>query len=187
LAPTDRVPDHYEILQISPNAEPETVHRVYRLLAQRFHPDNLETGSPRRFKEVSEAYRVLSDPEQRARYDVGLAQRKKERWRMLSNGSSVDNDFELEHRVRLTALEVLYTQRRCEPGHPGLTLLDLEELLGRSREHLEFTVWFLTQKQYVTRSDGAVLAITAAGAEHLEQHYESNGTRLLGAGAAVEA
>jgi len=186
LAPTERVPDHYEVLQISPNAEPETVHRVYRLLAQRFHPDNLETGNLRRFKEVSEAYRALSDPEQRARYDVGLAQRKKERWRMLSNGTSADNDFDLEHRVRLTALEVLYTQRRCEPGRPGLTVLDLEELLGRPREHLEFTVWFLTQKKYVTRSDGAVLAITAEGVEHLELHCQSTGTRRL-LGAAAEA
>ena len=186
MAPIERVPDYYEVLQISPNAEPETVHRVYRLLAQRFHPDNLETGSLRRFKEVSEAYRVLSDPEQRARYDVGLAQRRKERWRMVSNGGNADNDFDLEHRVRLTALEVLYTQRRCEPGHPGLTLLDLEELLGRSREHLEFTVWFLTQKNYVTRSDGAVLAITAEGVEHLELHYQGLGTRRL-LGTAAEA
>jgi uncharacterized protein YabN with tetrapyrrole methylase and pyrophosphatase domain len=36
--------DYYEVLQISANAEPETVHRVYRLLAQRFHPDNIESG-----------------------------------------------------------------------------------------------------------------------------------------------
>ena len=36
--------DYYELLQISPNAEPETIHRVYRLLAQRFHPDNGQTG-----------------------------------------------------------------------------------------------------------------------------------------------
>jgi len=38
-------PDYYEILQISVNAEPDTVHRVYRLLAQRFHPDNKERGT----------------------------------------------------------------------------------------------------------------------------------------------
>jgi len=50
-------------LQISPSAEPETVHRVYRLLAQRFHPDNKDSGNATRFRLVSEAYRVLSDPE----------------------------------------------------------------------------------------------------------------------------
>ena len=58
--------DYYELLQISPNAEPETIHRVYRLLAQRFHPDNRDTGNTERFHQLSEAYQVLSDPERRA-------------------------------------------------------------------------------------------------------------------------
>jgi len=38
-------PDFYEVLQLSPNADPDTVHRVFRVLAQRFHPDNKETGT----------------------------------------------------------------------------------------------------------------------------------------------
>ena len=42
--------DYYELLQISPNAEPETIHRVYRLLAQRYHPDNRETGNAQKFR-----------------------------------------------------------------------------------------------------------------------------------------
>ncbi len=63
--------DYYEALQISVNAEPETVHRVYRLFAQRFHPDNKETGSESRFRLVTEAYRVLSDPKLRAQYRSG--------------------------------------------------------------------------------------------------------------------
>ena len=62
--------DHYETLQISPSAEPDTIHRVYRLLAQRFHPDNGETGNATRFRLVCEAYEVLSDPERRAQYDA---------------------------------------------------------------------------------------------------------------------
>jgi len=57
--------DFYEVLQISVNAEPETIHRVYRIFAQRYHPDNMETGSESRFRQISEAYRVLSDPEER--------------------------------------------------------------------------------------------------------------------------
>ena len=62
--------DHYEVLQISVGAEPETVHRVYRLLAQRFHPDNAETGNDARFRQVAKVYRILSDPAERARYDA---------------------------------------------------------------------------------------------------------------------
>ena len=64
--------DYYEILQISPSAEPETIHRVYRLLAQRSHPDNAETGNEVQFRILTDAYRVLSDPEKRAEYDVTM-------------------------------------------------------------------------------------------------------------------
>ena len=71
--------DYYETLQISANAEPETIHRVYRLLAQRFHPDNNDTGNADRFRELAEAYEVLSDPERRAKYDVVQQQHWRER------------------------------------------------------------------------------------------------------------
>src|SRR5678815_2349747 len=53
--------DYYEILQISPNAEPETIHRVFRLLAQRYHPDNHETGNAQKFRQLHDAYVVLTD------------------------------------------------------------------------------------------------------------------------------
>jgi curved DNA-binding protein CbpA len=45
--------DFYELMQISPNAEPETVQRVYRMLAARYHPDNTQTGDPELFVRVS--------------------------------------------------------------------------------------------------------------------------------------
>jgi hypothetical protein len=85
-------------------------------------------------------------------------------------------------------LEVLYTRRRIEPESPGLTPLDLETLIGRAREHLEFTIWYLIQKKFVTRSDSSVLVITAEGVEHLESNYRGNQQRRrLSAGAAVPA
>ena len=111
--PTDQAVDYYEILQISANAEPETVHRVYRLLAQRFHPDNAETGNDSRFRLISEAYQVLSDPERRAKYDVLHSRRQQERWRLVAAGAQAENDFETEELVRLTVLEILYTRRRA--------------------------------------------------------------------------
>src|SRR4051812_13398865 len=48
LMPDSGFVDYYELLQISPNAEPETIHRVYKMLAQRYHPDNPETGDTAR-------------------------------------------------------------------------------------------------------------------------------------------
>ena len=58
---SNQLVDHYEVLQISPNADQETVQRVFRLLAQRFHPDNQATGNAARFRELHDAYQVLND------------------------------------------------------------------------------------------------------------------------------
>jgi curved DNA-binding protein CbpA len=164
--------DHYETLQISANAEPETVHRVYRLLAQRFHPDNQDSGNERRFRELTEAYQILSDPERRAQYDIQHAQRQRQRWKLVSTGEQVDNDFEAERQLRLTVLEVLYTRRRMDADSPGVMPIELESLTGRPREHLEFTIWFLFQRKYLTRTDSSMLTITADGVEYLEKHYQ---------------
>src|SRR5436309_12024858 len=129
MADTPTDDDHYEVLQISPNAEPDTVHRVYRLLAQRFHPDNKQTGSDSKFRQISEAYNVLSDPAQRAKYDVTYNARRKDRMRLVSNATQDENDFDAEQLVRLAVLEVLYTRRRTEPSEPGVFILDIEQLL----------------------------------------------------------
>ena len=166
--------DYYEVLQVSSAADPDTIHRVYRFLAQRFHPDNNETGSEARFRELHQAYSVISDPEQRARYDIVHQRRKQERMRLVTTGASSENDFELENMYRLTLLEALYTKRRMEPSAPAMMSADLEVLIGRPREHLEFTVWYLQQKKYVTRDDQARLQITAEGAEYLERNYREN-------------
>jgi curved DNA-binding protein CbpA len=178
--PANQVVDYYEMLQISPNAEPETIHRVFRLLAQRFHPDNAETGNEAHFRTLSEAYQVLSDPEKRARYDVAHTSQRQERWRLVSSGAQADNNFDAEQTVRLTVLEVLYTRRRLELDSPGLSPLDLETLIGRAREHLEFTIWYLVQKKFITKSDGSLLQITVEGVEYLEQNYKTNPQRRLG-------
>ena len=166
--------DYYDVLQVSTSAEPETIDRVFRLLAQRFHPDNQQTGDERRFRAILEAYTVLRDPEQRARYDALHQQQRKERWRLVSAGAQSENDFELEQVLRLTVLEALYTKRRLEPEEPSISLLELEKLSGRPREHLEFTVWFLQQKKFLMRDDNSRLSLTVEGAEYLEQNYRAN-------------
>jgi len=166
--------DYYEVLQISVNAEPDTIHRVYRLMAQRFHPDNQETGNEIRFRQIREAYDILSDPDRRAQYDVTHAQRRQARVRVVNEGVRAENDFQLEQIVRLSTLEALYAQRRVDPAKPGIFLLDLEELVGTPREHLEFTLWYLVEKGLIKRGDNARLLITAEGVDFLEQNYQVN-------------
>ena len=164
--------DYYEVLQVSPSAEPETVHRIYRLLAQRFHPDNSDTGNARRFHEITDAYQVLSDPERRARYDQVHAQRQRDRWRVVEQSPELENDFTAEQRLRVVVLEILYTKRRIEPNNPGILLIDLEKMTGCPREHLEFTTWYLVQKKFAQRGDNTALIITADGVESLEANYQ---------------
>jgi curved DNA-binding protein CbpA len=164
--------DHYETLQISANAEPETIHRVYRLLAQRFHPDNKETGNATRFRELTEAYEVLSDPERRAQYDVVHQHFVHERWKVVEGTTAADVDYRAEQVTRLTLLELLYTRRRTEPRTPSMSILDVESMIGRPREHLEFSIWFLTQKRFIQRGDDSALTITAEGAEYLENNID---------------
>jgi len=165
--------DYYEVLQVSDTAEPETINRVYRIFAQRYHPDNRETGNEARFREITEAYHVLSSPEKRAQYDATNEKLRRDRWRVVSEGAASENNFELEQAVRLTVLEALYTQRRIEPQNPGIYLRELERMVGRPREHLEFTIWFLNQKKLIS-TDDARMYLTADGAEYLEESYRSN-------------
>jgi curved DNA-binding protein CbpA len=165
--------DYYEVLQVSDSAETETINRVYRIFAQRYHPDNRETGNEARFREITEAYHVLSNPERRAQYDATNQNRRRDRWRLVSEGAASENNFEFEQAVRLTVLEALYTKRRIEPQDPGIYLRELERMVGRPREHLEFTIWFLNQKRLISTDDSRMY-LTADGAEYLEESYRSN-------------
>jgi hypothetical protein len=66
---------YYDILRVGPQAAPEGVRAAYRALAQKYHPDKLpgNTDAVRVMAMLNEAYAVLSDPEQRARYDRSIA------------------------------------------------------------------------------------------------------------------
>jgi molecular chaperone DnaJ len=62
--------DYYEILELDRNASEEDIRRAYRRLAKQYHPDvNKEADAGDRFKEINEAYAVLSDSERKAAYD----------------------------------------------------------------------------------------------------------------------
>jgi DnaJ domain len=164
----EAVPDHYEVLQISPNADPDMIHRVYRLLAQRYHPDNTISGDEKAFRAITDAYEVLSEPEKRAAYDVHLHAYRQVRWKIFDQRQAAMGKL-AEKSKRKGILELLYTQRCNEPEKPSMNLHELEDLLGCPREHLEFSLWYLKENGLVVRMDNGRFAVTAKGVDWAEK------------------
>ncbi len=63
--------DYYAILGVEHDADDAQIRKAFQKLARKYHPDiNKEPGAEEKFKEISEAYAVLSDPDKRRRYDA---------------------------------------------------------------------------------------------------------------------
>ena len=115
------VADHYEVLGVSRDASPEEIKKAYRRLARELHPDvNPGEEASERFKLVTHAYDVLSDPEQRQRYDLGGSKK-------LSFEEGVDSYVpyagKLSDNVQQTLAKVRSTMCNCG----ALTIRELQE------------------------------------------------------------
>jgi curved DNA-binding protein CbpA len=177
-------PDYYEFLQISPNAEPSTIQRVFKFLAARFHPDNPESGDPEKFALLKEAYDVLSDSALRAQYD---ATRDKEAVEAIPIPDTMDflDSIDGELNRRMAVLAVLYKRRRTNSTKPEVSLNEIESLMNFPRDYLDFTVWYLMKKEFITRADNSALTLTAEGVDFVEEQRANmpNLSKLLTSGA----
>ena len=170
----DEFVDYYELMQISQNAEMQTVQRVYRMLAARYHPDNPETGDTDKFVLLKQAYDVLGDPERRAAYDA-LCDKERNQPMPVFEMKEFVVGIDAEVNRRLGVLCLLYNRRRESCDHPGLSLLDMESRMAVPREHLEFTVWYLREKGYARRDESSSeILITSDGIDFVEASLPSN-------------
>lgn len=65
----DELPDYYEILNVSKDATPEEIKKKFRELAKKTHPDKTKKDSEEEMSEINKAYEILSDKEQKEKYD----------------------------------------------------------------------------------------------------------------------
>ncbi len=183
----DTASDYYEFLQISPNADADTVHRVYRFLAARLHPDNSATGDAENFHLLKNAYDVLSDSRRRAEYDATRTQTTPQ---PLSTTVDFMDALDGELNRRLAVLAVLYYRRRTTPTFPEVALAEIEQRMGFPRDYLDFTLWYLQKKGYVAKADNAQYSLTVDGVDFVENERSSLPTlnKLLtsGSGSSVE-
>jgi curved DNA-binding protein len=159
--------DYYEFLQISPHADVDTIHRVYRYLAARLHPDNPESGDAEMFRLLKSAFDTLSNPVRRAEYDSACRLEAME-VKPLSNSVDFMDSVEGELNRRVAVLAVLYFKRRANPRFPEVSLAEIERRMGFPRDYLDFTTWYLQKKGYITRADNSDFTLTAEGVDYIE-------------------
>src|SRR6266849_1046729 len=171
--PTAPAVNYYDLLQINPQAELETIERVYRILAGRYNPDNRQTADVQRFRLLTEAYEVLRDPEKRREYDRQFESNPAGPLAIFL-GKEFTDGIDSEAKIRIGVLCLLYSKRRANPDFAALSLLDMEAIMSFPRERLLFALWYLRAKRYVAQDDRSSFIITAEGVDSLESQLPTN-------------
>jgi curved DNA-binding protein len=161
--------DYYEILQLSQAADQETIERVYRLLAKRYHPDNKSTGDAQKFDELVKAYRTLSDPERRAGYDAKYEAGNMHQWNNFPHAAPSEGT-EDDRKIYQAILSMLYTARRRDAENAGVGIFQMEKLLGVPEKYLEFHIWYLREKGWIQRVENGGFAITVSGVDAITEN-----------------
>jgi curved DNA-binding protein CbpA len=162
----NQLADFYELLQLSPRADRDTIERVFRHLAKRYHPDNRDSGNADTFSKIVEAYRVLTDPEQRAKYDIAYEQLKAAQWRIFDQ-ETTRSEVASDARIRNAILALTYAARRNDNANPGVGSLELEHILGCPESLMGFHLWYLREQGLIQRDHSGRFAITAAGVSNV--------------------
>ena len=169
---TDSFIDFYELMQISPNAEPETIQRVYQMLAERYHPDNARSGDRERYERLVQAYNVLSQRDTRTAYDLQHQARRSKPIAIFET-REFSSGIEGEPYRRMGILCLLYARRRSNPDSAGYSILELEAITFFPREHLMFPLWYLRDNDLIQQDESSNYVITGRGADYVEKNLSS--------------
>ena len=175
--------DYYSLLQVSPHCDPKILESAYRHFAKIYHPDHMATADVEKFNELSEAYKILRDPDTRAEYNrfyFNQTDKTKRQFRPekeLQNGDSPAlGDAEIHEKILIT----LYRRRREQANDPGVVGWLLQEMLGCSEDNFEFHIWYLKSKGFIEHTDQGTWAVTIQGVDHVISTSRANlSERLL--------
>ncbi len=159
--------DYYELLQVSPNADEDSIQRIFRHLAKRYHPDH-QDGDPEQFRLLVEAHEILMNPETRVAYDIKYQAFWDTKWKLAADASD-GRGFVDDRDVREHLLSLYYVQRRSKMQNPGLGEMEVARLMRIPIELVEFHIWYLKEKGWIERLDNGLLAITALGVDQVEK------------------
>ena len=162
----NQLEDFYETLQVSPRADRDTIERVFRHLAKRYHPDNKDSGNADTFTRIVEAYRVLTDPEERARYDITYERVRSTQWRIFDQDTT-RSEVVADASIRNAILALAYVARRNDNANPGIGSLELERTLDCPESLMAFHLWYLREQGLIQRDHSGRFAITAAGVSYV--------------------
>lgn len=175
-APAQQAPQsYYQLLQVDPSAHPTVIRYAYRFLAAMYHPDNSESGDAERFKTITEAWRTLSDAMKRQQYDMQLGVKAQAAQQAAGQAGSVPGAGMhatkpslswSEVELRLAVLQVLMEARRKRPQTGGASARMLMDCLNCNMGDIEYVLWYLREKGYITRTEAAFM-ISVAGVDYL--------------------
>lgn len=167
----------YDLLQVTSSAHPTIIRYAYRFLAGIYHPDNAETGNAEIFRQISEAFKTLSDGGRRAAYDLANApalQAQKPEASPNAPGGAKGKLPHLERtsfsynevELRLAILQLLLQARKKRVQTGGCSAKVLMDVLGVDMGEMEFALWYLREKGHIERQE-AQFMITVQGVDYL--------------------
>ena len=171
--------DYYEILEISPNANSETIDRIFRYLAQRYHPDNPDTGDrPASAKSWRPIIRSKIRSNARSTiFSIKTIRASARNWPRKPATLKASNGMST---FRTSCCRCFMSNADKTSTIPASAIYELERLSGCPREHLEFHLWYLKEKGWIGRIENGMLAITVEGVDRANsEHRPKTTTKLL--------